>query len=414
MKIARRGMIALIIALLELSLLPVLLDIAGVGIGSVQLLFYAFLVASFVSVPIAFFYDRAGLFSLFKSRKSIAVIAVAGLFNNAISQLLLAIGTIGTNPSIGGIVFRSWILIFALMMPFALKLRVSKKQMAAILVGFIGVYLVVSNGTLLSINSQQLPYMAILLGCAFFSAAAMLMMRLHNVSTTAAIALFNIASVIFLGAIAFIFHIGLSVPFSMQTIGIILFLGTATYGIGTTLYYYSVKTLNPIFVGNATLAVPFLTILLSSVIVGTALQPYYIYSAILIVGAVLAQQKFSGAAPKRLNKNSKDMQLFDVTGAFISNRKITSGLTPDSKALATIVAAGAKLEEQMPVFQRRNVIAFTSTVPHQDVSKDEVEFINDIVAPKIGETVLVGIGNGDAVEEAFDEFIKNQKTINNL
>jgi drug/metabolite transporter (DMT)-like permease len=418
MKISNKGMVALLIALLELSFVPILLDVGGINVGSIQLLFYVFLVGTFVSLPIALAYDRKGLTSLLKSRNSLVIIVIAGLFNNAISQLLLALGTIGTNPSISAIVFRSWVLMAAVSIPFVMKIKVSKWQLAAIFIGFIGMYLALSNGTFQAISAQQLPYMLLLVGCAACATAAALLVRTHNASTTASIVIFNLSSVIFLAIVAFAFHISLAIPFSAQTVGIILFLGIATYSVGSMLYYHAYKTLNPIFVSNAVLAVPFITIFLSSIIIGTVIRAYYLYSTAIIAGAVLAQQLLSSNKTERISKNAslrKHAQVFDVTSAFINNKALAEHIQADGRALAIKFKTGDfNLAEHRHVFEKYKGIFFTGAALHEKIKADEMEFINEIMGQVSGETVLVGIGAPDQVEGALGEFTKNQNLANNL
>ena len=415
MKISHKSAIALTVALLELSLLPILLDVAGAAVGDVALLFYAFLVAAVVSTSIAFFYDREGLISLFSSKRNLAIIGTAGLANNAIAQILLAVGTLGTNPSIAGIMFRGWVLIAALLMPFVLKTKVTKMQLGAIALGMIGLYIVVSHGTLFSINQAQLPYMLILLGSAFSSATAILMMRKYSVSTIASVSVFNIVSVVFLGAVALAFGINLSISATPQIIAIILFLGAVNYGVITTLYYYAMKTLNPVLVGNATLVVPFLTILLSAVLVGTPIQAYYFYATVLIIAAVLAQQKLSHRAPEHISAKQalSCLTVFDVTSAFVNNEKIIRGMKAEDKVLAIKLAAqNFDIDGCKEIFNSYGCIAFTDSMPFVETKREEMEFVNEIVGKEQGEIVLMGMGDAKHIEIALDHFTKGQKTSN--
>lgn len=184
MKLAYSGFIALVVALLELSLLPVMLDIGGKSIGTITLLFYAFLVGSVTSLIVSYYMNRMqGIIEIVKSRKVFGVIVIAGLLNDVISQLFLGIGTVGTNPIIGATIFRTWVIIAALFVPLTLKQKVDKIQYIATIIGFLGVYVLATNGSFISINLADLPFILILFGSALCTVYPNLAMKKYNVDT---------------------------------------------------------------------------------------------------------------------------------------------------------------------------------------------------------------------------------------
>ena len=161
MKMAYRGYAALAIVVLEVSLWSIFLQIGGSSIGILQELFYGFLVGSIVSVAISLARDGGKGIGSITSRPGIfGIMILAGLFNDVLTQLFLGFGTLGTNPSIGAIVFRGWVIMVAILTPIVLKKKVSAKQMLATLIGFAGIYIVLSGG---SAKSGLWPPYAILL-----------------------------------------------------------------------------------------------------------------------------------------------------------------------------------------------------------------------------------------------------------
>ncbi len=411
MKIAQKGAIVFAIAFAELSLVPILLGNTFSNVNPITKLFYVFLISSIVSFSISYTYDRKGLKSLLSSTKGLPIIAVAGLCNNAISQLLLAVGTVGTNSSIAGIMYRSWVLIAALFIPFVLRTKVTKAQIAAILVGFIGVYLVASQGALLpSANAAEMPYMLVLLGSALAATLAVLIIKFYNASTTASVAVFNISSFALVAALALVLRIPLTISFTPGTVLVLLFLGVVTYGIGSTLYIYAYKVLNPVFVGNATLAIPLATVLIGAVLGFTPMKAYYIYAIVLMASAVIVQRHLSNKAPERIvSKKGSQMIMFDVTSAFITNSKLIGQLKAENRALAIKMKS-----ETLPrsaysgIFEAYGCTVFTNKDPHEHVSSDEIAFVNDMMVPGTGETIMVGIGNPEHLESAFGEFLDSQ------
>ncbi len=408
MKPAQKGAIAFAIAFAELSLLPILLGNTFSSVSPITRLFYVFMISSVVSVFISYTYDRKGLRSLLSSGKGLSMIAVAGLCNNALSQLLLAIGTVGTNPSISGILFRGWVLISALLMPLVLRTKVSRSQIAAILLGFLGMYLIATNGSLLpSLSAAQTPYIMLLLGSAFIISLPPLIMKFYNASTAASVAVFNLVSFAFTAMLALALGVPLMVSFTPATLAVLLFLGVVTYGMGTTLYFYSYKVLNPVFVGNATLAMPLATVLIDAALGFAPIKAYYLYSIALITIAVVMQRRLSVRAPERITTKSSHTPIFDVTSAFISNSRLISQLNADNRALAIkLKGRNFSRSAHSGIFGELNCLAFTNREPHEHVSADEISFINDMMSPGEDETILVGIGKPEHLESAFGKFLE--------
>ena len=410
MRISYKGTVALAIVVLEISLWSIFLQIGGSSIGILPELFYGFLIGSVVSVSLSLAKDRGkGLLSIVKDPSIFTIMLVAGLLNDIFTQLFLGIGTLGTNPAIGAIVFRSWIIFAALLTPLILKQKVSVKQFLATLVGFLGVYVILSNGSLFSFNTAQAPFIGILLMAAGCSTFSILIMNKYNVDTAGAVAIFNVASFIVASIMILITHTSLNVAFTPVTTLSILFLGTIAYGVGTMLYYYSTKILGPLITGNSIIIVPFLTIVLSFLIIGTQIKVYYILAALLAGIGVMLQRRYS-LHPERIMKSSglKKLQIFDVTGAFVNNssKEIGSSIRGSNRAFAVkLNSMNFDEEYHSAIFSKRNCIAFTNTKPHRMTQTDEMDFINDIMGLKNGGTALIGIGNPKSLENSFEEFV---------
>ncbi len=414
MRIIYGGLIALGLALMELALLPVLLSIGGNGIGVVPQLFYAFLIGSITSLVVSYATDRMkGLMKILRSGRFLLIIIVAGLLNNVISQLMLGVGTVGTNPIIAATIFRVWVIIAAMMVPIVLRQKVTKIQLLATAIGFVGIYLIATGGTFFSINASSMPYVIILLGSALCVVYPNLAMKKYNVDIFGAVAIFNIASLAFISAMAFATGTSVLVPLNESMITIILFLGIATYGIGSSLYYYALKTFGPLFIGNSILVVPFLTILLSAVILGTPVHLYYIAAAALLSLGIFMQQKLS-KAPEHIKRHSlaDELRIFDVTSAFVNNRgeEISRLIEGDNKAFAIKINGHENFtREHGRLFDKYGCRAFTTREAHSEVRKKELDFVNGIMDAKPGETVIIGVGSADGLERSFSEYARAMK-----
>ncbi len=406
MKLIHKGMVALVIVTLELSLLPILLEVGGKSIGVVHQLFLAFLMGSVVSIGYCYFSDRLhGFFSIVKSRNVFLIILLAGLLNDVVSQIFLGYGTIGTNPSIAAVIFRSWVVIVAILTPFILRQRVSRMQIFATFVGFLGIYIIATGGSFIPVNTSQLPFVGLLFASALASVFPNLAMKKYNVDIPSAIALFNVSSFVLSLFILIGTHQSLIVPnMSASTLITILFIGIMTYGIGTTLYYYSLKIFGPLFMGNSILLVPFFTIFLSFVIIGTSIKSYYLIGAALLSVGVIMQRKYF-SAPEVVKSRKFSLPLFDVSGAFVNNRNpvIYHYIKNDGKAFVIRIEHKKDLISASKIFSKYDCLAFTNRVPHPNVQPEEIRFIEDMMGAKNKDTLLIGIGNPITLERSFDE-----------
>jgi len=114
-----KAYIAIIIAEIELSFLPILTS-TGNALGTLQLLLFVFLTASIVSFAIVVYKKKIKeLIDITKNGKAIGTVFSAGILNYALPQLLLTLGIAGTNPVIGSLVSKLWPILLAIMQPFS-------------------------------------------------------------------------------------------------------------------------------------------------------------------------------------------------------------------------------------------------------------------------------------------------------
>ncbi len=415
MKISYKGAVALAIVVFEISLWSIFLQIGGSGIGLLPELFYGFLVGSVFSVAVSLAHDRGkGLASIMRNPKLLLIMFAAGLFNDILTQLFLGIGTLGTNPSIGSIVFRSWVIMVALFTPIVLKQKVGTKQLLSTFIGFLGIYIILSGGTIISFNYTQVPFIGILLLAAACSTVSILIMNKYNTDTIGTIALFNIASLMFVAVLMFITGTNLVVAFPPEILFSILFLGIIAYGAGTMLYYYSIKILGPLVTGNSVLMVPFLTILFSFLIVGTPIKFYYIIAASLTGIGVVFQHRYSSNSKRITQKKAlEQINIFDITSAFISNPglEIKEHMVGDNRAFA-IKLNNADFDWKLhaDIFKKRGCMVFTNKNPHREARNEEIMFINDVLGLDEGDTALIGLGNPQNLESSLEEFVLSARS----
>ncbi len=412
MKASYKAFAALSIVVLEISFWSIMLQIGGSRIGILPELFYGFLIGSVASVAISLAINRGrGIAVIARQPRMLGIIIAAGLFNDLLTQLFLGIGTLGTNASIGSILYRTWPIFVALLAPLVLRQKVRSMQYVAILIGFVGVYVIASSGTLASFGAAQAPYLGALLVAALCSAFSILAMNKYNVDTAGAIALFNVSSFIAITAIILATGTSISIALTPAVVISLLFLGIVAYAIGTMLYYHVVKSLGSLITGNAVLSVPFVTIIFSFLLLNTPIEPYYIAAALLISIGIFLQRHYATSQERKTRNRVLDrLTMFDVTGAFVSssNKEIMQGIAGENRAFAIkLVREGNDGERHIGVFGKYDCVSFTSKKPHWAATAEEMLTIRDAMDLGEGETALIGMGHPDRLEDAFAEFVSS-------
>ena len=413
MRLFQKGLISLAIVILESALVPICLEVGGVAIGVVPLLFYTSLISTITLIFFSYLDDRGrGFVALLRSKEMLIPMLVAGLSGGAIAQLLQNWGTIGTNPSVSAVVWRSWVIMIAVLSPIALRQRVTKRQYLSVALGFLSVLLIASNGQLLGMSASQLPFIAMLLGSGLMVAVSTLMLKRYNPSTSGFVLLASLASFVFSIPLMLVYGHGLALSMPLNALFSMLFLGVIDAGLGVVLYYHSFKTFSTAFTGSALLSIPFLTILFSFFLLGTPIEWYYVVAALVLGVAIFIAGSDAAKAPEHIKSKSENpaegLWIFDITSAFINNRapEIYGAVQGDSKALA-IRLGEAEFDEVTHgnIFDKYGCIAFTAADPHEEVKSEEIEYVREMMELGEHEDALICIGKPEHAERAFEEFM---------
>ncbi len=402
--IKQKGYIFISIAMVELSLLAILSNIGAENIGTVQLLFFTFLVATVTSLLIVLYKKKTPeLRRLLTDRRSLAILAIAGILNYAGAQLFLTLGVLGTNPVIVSIVLKLWPIFLALMIPFTLRTKIAPQQLLALVIAFVGVYIIATNGSLISINSAELLFIGFLIISALCTAVSNVMIKGQNHDIYSEVLLFNFASFALIVILLPFVNVHLTLSMNLPSLVSILFLGMITYSVGALLFFYTLKALDPLIAASASYSTPLLTILFSFIILGTPLKAYYFYALALIIIALVIQNKYSKKAPAYIGANKKkSIPLYDVTGAFVENTHphVYAQIRGNGRALATRIKADIYNASGKNNY---GCLVFTNKNPPDSVNKNEIDFIEDIVGPNQDEVILMAVGEVGAAEQALNE-----------
>ncbi|MGC8567851.1 MAG: DMT family transporter [Candidatus Micrarchaeia archaeon] len=410
-----KAYIMLSIAIIELSFLPIAMDIGGSSLDFANYLFYTFLFGTLVSLVLVVVFKRTKkLKEIAENRRLFAKVALIGIMNYVIAGVFLTIGTVHTSASLGGVVFRLWVLLSVLFIPPILKTRITKYQIASLIIAFLALYIAMTNGSIISINQKELPFVIILVFSALSAAVSNVMMKAVSADLYSEIFLFNLFSLICIAPARFL--LGFNTSIGIYAMLAVLFAGGITYSLGSFLYFYALRRLDVTIVGNATLLVPFLTFFFSFELLGEPVHPYYIVLAFLIIIGIIIQQKSPSKLPRYITSKYKtDFPIFDVTSFFAnsSNQEILSYLSGSGKALAVPGRLSKALErmpkeEQKLISQKYNCLLFTDACPHYAMGKDENESIRRINKNYTKDRGIVfSIGDPKNSEEVFQFLSKN-------
>ncbi len=416
------GYLLLVIALLLSAIMPIAFKL-GSNIDPLKLMFFASfigLITSFI-VTLLKHTTKQGL-SYFTDKKALMAMAAFGVFDYTILTLIFSYVTHFVSAPLVAVIYRTWALMLVLLAPFIIRERVSKYDIIAVLIGFGSFVVVMLQGTPLSIPFILMPFVLIVLFGAFLDAFTNAVTKRYSYELTSSIFAYNlIAFVLFAILAAYFGQINL-IGFNLNDVIAVVFIGVVVDVALTFAFVDSIRMLDVAFVSTANIIVPFITIILSFILLD---EPMYLYYFV-IAGGVAAGLLVQLYAPKKTNYISKDehirnYKIFDVSGAFSSstNPVIYNMLKGNGRALALKFDAKSdfyniiKNNINESKEKGNEVIMFTNSEPINEVNERELEFIKNIVDHK-DETVLIGIGDPDAVEEKFvniNSLLKEYKDI---
>ena len=303
MKILHKGILALLFVVLQSALVTIALDVGGTNIGAVPFLLYSNFVGVIVMFFVMYWQDRCNeFFSLFRKPGRLIAIFVIGILISVVAEVLLVIGTVQTNASISGIVYRMYPLIIVVLTPLFLRHRITAKQLIGLLFGFASAYVILSNGTIVSLNVSEIFALLMLVCSAIVTAVTTLLIKKYNIGAAVFMEVSALAAVAFFTPAAIFLHTPIPTSLSTGTLLSILFIGAVDFGIGGALFYYSYKLFNTTMAGIASLATPFLTVILAFILIGTQVQPYYFIATILLATGMIIQGKDLVSAPEYITK----------------------------------------------------------------------------------------------------------------
>lgn len=410
MKIKTVGYTVLALAILVSSSIPLAYKL-GSNINAISLTFWASLAATISSLVVML--AKGGhkhLFDHFGNRRSILAVVFVGT-SFAVQTLIFGYTTHYISASLLAVIYRSWPLIFMLIVPFALKEKTSKYDMAAVIIGFSGMAIVLLGGTAASLPPSLLPFAGMVLFAAVLDAVTGIFQKGYKYEMTSTLFLYSIF--FFLASSLFAIYSGtqISVNIGMDDIYVILFIGIVQSVALTFLFTTTLRMNKPSVMANAVMATPFITMALDYVFIGEPLQAYSFLIALSVLIGLLIQ-KFAPKASNYLTRSKYNTApvIYDITSVFIGtkNVQLSNAIKGNGRALAicTELKNVQELKKYLYAineFDEGDCIITSNKTDSLNLQQSEYEYMKEIVGHKDDDVLIMGFGNPDLVESRLIE-----------
>lgn len=412
-KIKVYGYALLVVGIFLASTFPIAYKL-GSGISVITLLFYVSIVGTLTSFLMML--AKKGthqLKGMFKNRNLLFALFTTGVLVFTLEPLLLAYATHYVSADLTAVVFRTWPIMLVLLAPFVIREKITKWEVAGVIIGFMGLGVTLVGGTAISLPVYELPFVGIILVAAFSEALPATISKRYNYELTASIFVYNVISLLIFAPLALYTNAWQLPAITSSVLFAILFLGIVTEGIFEYIYYEAFRLVRTSIVGTSYIICSFITMLLSAVFLGEAVEPYYVVIAITVVAGVLVQKFAPKAVGNFITSKKKDrfpLPLYDVTAAFVNTRHpiIMKTMKGNGRVLAFSTKFNepiGKIHERLGRLGHESLMLFTDRSDGA-ATQNEIEFVREIVGCSDDELLVFGSGDPEETAEKFFD-IKN-------
>ncbi|MHB1830786.1 MAG: DMT family transporter [Candidatus Micrarchaeaceae archaeon] len=253
-----------------------------------QVLFYISIIATIMLFIVAFAQNKLKFIKNYKI-KDYFIFAGMGFIGFFFYNILLFFGLLSAPTqyvSIANYTFPIWTFIF---LTLVLHKKLNIKGTGAILISFIGIYLVLSQGQVIQQLSSSLIGILFALGAAIsYGCFSALSQKLKYERITSTMFYFGFSSIMSLFLLIYLGNSN-SVGF-LQFIGLV-WIGGFISGIGYVLWLAALAEGNYAKIANMMLLIPFVSLVLINYLLGENITSYAIFGLILITIGIAIQLK---------------------------------------------------------------------------------------------------------------------------
>ncbi len=377
------------------ALVPIMLKAAS-GANLFEFMFLTYVVSTVVALSYVVLKGKWGkLKEYLGNSRQFATIGLMGITNYALMEFGLAYAEKFVSVPLASVVYRTFPLLMLAFIPLILRERITKYQLAALLIGFAGIFIVFTGGSLNLFSGYNPTIMALLVFLAVSAAIGNLMVKKHTYDVDCAVAIFSIANL----AVFFLLFAINGFPTSALTpkaMGAMLYVAIEYNVLNGLMFWAALRVLKATVVANMSIFSPFITFIFAYLILGQQIQAYYILIALLGAIGILIQSvdKVGGTY-----KTKSKFTIFDVTGAFQNTGEI---------AIAhTISSGGRVLAAKIPAEHKDHLAGMYATGRYANIytagqiHEKESDFIKDVLSAKEGEIIIIKAGSHEDGEKFF-------------
>ncbi len=411
MMIKTKAYIFITAALIFGALFPLALEVADTqGVNIFAFLFLAFLMAMPASLLLVVAKGKIGkLKEYLRNPKEFLLIGAVGFINLAFVDYGIVYAEKFVSASLATVLYRMQPLLMLLFIPFLLREHISKIQITALLLAFLGIYIAFSAGGTSLFAGANGSIVLFLVAMTLISAFATVFLKRYNTDMESTMFMFNTVALA-ISFVLFLYSGGHLPALQLPSIVAIAYIGLVT-NIAMPFFYYSAfRTLKTTFVTNFYFLSPFMTMLFANLLFGEPIYPYYLAIAALVTVGIFIQ-RFDRTGGKYVVKNRKALedapQIADITGAFLNTKvsAINTAIRGNGRVLAmkvdrhlydSVMERARNEDGQSP-----GPLFVYASHDSSIVGSDENAFISEALDPDENETVLMSAGDPEASERFF-------------
>ena len=266
---------------------PVVTKILIKTLSSLQIVFYMFLFALITLFFILMSKKKLKLLKTY-SKKDMLIMTVLGMIGIIGHHLLYTIGFRYIPAAEANVLNYLWPVLIIIFAYFILREKFTIKKLLAIILGFIGTYLIISKGNLIPLFTN-LKGDFIMIGAAASWALFTVLTKKYDYEKYSSTFYYILSTVIIL--VVMMLTTGSFSPITLKEILFLIYLGIATKALAIAFWIRTVKELGTTKMATISYLSPFTAFFFINIFIGEQIYWYYILALVLIVGGVIIESR---------------------------------------------------------------------------------------------------------------------------
>ncbi len=382
------------------AVLPIIFKFSG-GANIFEFFLLIELISLLTSLIVVVYRKKAGvLMATLKDIRKTALIAFIGVITYFPIGFGLAFAERYVSASLAYVIFRVQPIMVVALLPFVLNEKLTKYQIAAIMLGFIGLYIGISGGNVFGIfQNSNIEIELFLVFMALAYALSVVLAKKYTIDIGVMISISSFAMLV-LYSVLFLVSGAHFYALTQNQAAIVLYIGVFFNVFSFYMYFSALRLTKASLFANISFIQPFITFILAAALLGEPIKFYYIAIALLVGAGIVIQNidKEGGRYVSKMKEHKlRSMTIFDVTGIFADTGEIALN--------RTIMEGGRVFAVKLDNEHSKNVEDMISEGKHVNVYTDshneireESAFVKDILGASDGEFVVMKAGRIEECE----------------